>query len=102
MPKRSDGPVSGGYRYGSLSAYRANLPAKAINPRGPVTKWNAPARKALADFAAYPARAKSIGKLLPPTKGISEERAAVVRRIEAGEDDGEYKYIVLKKRVAGH
>ncbi|MGB7076130.1 MAG: hypothetical protein WBD53_02980, partial [Xanthobacteraceae bacterium] len=58
-------PISGGLRFGGLNALHANLPQKAINPRGMVTEADAAARQALADFAAYPARAKSIGGSIP-------------------------------------
>ena len=40
-------PISSGYRYGSLNALRASLPAKAINPRGIATEANSRARQNL-------------------------------------------------------
>ena len=74
--------MSSGYRYGSLNAFQANLPAEAINPRGNVTKANSQARKNLSEFASYPERVKSIGKPLPVTQGVSPRRAAALKRIE--------------------
>lgn len=82
MPKHADGPPSGGYRYGSLNALRANLPTGAINPRGVVTEANARARQNLSSFADYYTRAKAIGKPLPAAQSISKRRAAVLRKIE--------------------
>lgn len=82
MPKHSDGPPLGGIRFGGLEALRASLPSKAINPHGIVTEENTRARQALADFAAYPERTKSIGKPLPSTQGISRRRAAALKQVE--------------------
>ena len=75
-------PSSGGYRYGSRNALRANIPAKALNPRGIVTQADSQARQNLFDFAAYPARTKSIGKPIPATRGISTRRAAALQKIQ--------------------
>ncbi len=76
MPK--DGPaISGGFRFGAIDAMRAGISPRATNPRS----LDPHAGQALADFAAYPQRAKSIGEPLPNTHGISEERAAALRRI---------------------
>jgi hypothetical protein len=98
MPKHSDGPPLGGTRFGGLEALRANLPSKAINPRGNVTEADARARKALADFAAYPERTKSIGKPLPPTQGTNSERAAARRKIEElkQQQRADYQDAILK------
>jgi hypothetical protein len=96
MPKRADGPSTGGYQYGSFNAFRANLPAKAINPRGHVSEADAQARKMLNDFAAYPARAKSIGKPLPATRGISKRRAAALQKSRTPQAD-QYRYVVIDR-----
>lgn len=81
VPK--DGPpISSGYRYGALNAFRANLPSSAIHPRGQITATDAGARKALSDFASYPLRAKSIGVPLPAAQAVSARRAAALKRIE--------------------
>jgi hypothetical protein len=86
MPK--DGPpISGGYRYGGLEALRTGLPASATTPRAKPSESELEARQTLNKFAAYPERAKSIGKPLPPTVGISRRRAASLRRIEELEQE---------------
>jgi hypothetical protein len=86
MPK--DGPpISGGYRYGRLEAFRTGLPARAAALRSKPTEGEIRARQTLEKFAAYPERAKSIGKPLPATVGISKSRAASLRRIEELEQE---------------
>lgn len=81
MPK--DGPpISSGYRYGGLEALRTGLPASATTLRSKPAEGELEARQTLDKFAAYPERAKSIGKPLPATVGISKRRAASLRRIE--------------------
>jgi hypothetical protein len=75
-------PISGGYRYGRLEAFRTGLPASAATLRSKPTGGELKARQTLVEFAAYPERAKSIGKALPATVGISKRRAASLRRIE--------------------
>jgi hypothetical protein len=82
MPRHSDGPPAGGYRYGSLKALQARLPAKAINPTGAITEIDAQARQNLSKFAAYSQRPKSIGKPLPVTCSTSAGRAAVSKKID--------------------
>ena len=74
-------PISSGLRFGGLNALRAKLPQKALNPRGVVTETDARARRALADFAAYPDRTKSIGQPAPVPLGISGQRATVLKKI---------------------
>jgi hypothetical protein len=88
-------PISGGYRYGSLNALRAKLPAKAVSPRGAVTEADSQARRTLADFAAYPARTKGIGKPLPNTQGISSRRAAALQRIRELEQRNQERSVTL-------
>ena len=91
-------PISGGYRYGSLNAFRARLPASAINPRRIVTEADSKARKSLSDFAAYPVRTKSIGKPLPTTQGVSLRRAAALRRIaELEQQENVIKSVTLSE-----
>jgi hypothetical protein len=75
-------PISSGYRYGSFEAFRTGLPARAMALRSKPTEGELKARQTLVNFAAYPERAKSIGKPLPVTVGISKRRAATLRRIE--------------------
>jgi hypothetical protein len=97
MPRTSDGPPSGGRRYGGLSALRANLPPAAANPRGIVTDENVRKRQALADFAAYPERAKSIGKPLPETQGVSQRRAAILKKIQESNDQPAERSVTLRR-----
>jgi hypothetical protein len=75
-------PISGGYRYGRLEAFRTGLPASAAALHSKPTEDELKARQTLDKFAAYPERTKSIGKPLPATVGISKRRAASLRRIE--------------------
>src|SRR6202035_5826351 len=91
-------PISSGYRYGTLNAFRANLPAEALKPRGVVTEADARARQNLSDFAAYPARAKSIGKPLPVPQGVSPRRAAVLNRIaELAEQENALRSVTISE-----
>jgi hypothetical protein len=75
-------PISGGYRYGGLEAIRTGLPASAMSLRSKLAEGELEARQTLDKFAAYPERTKSIGKPLPTTVGISDPRAASLRRID--------------------
>src|SRR6266849_2572949 len=87
-----DGPaISGGFRFGYIEAIRAGLPPKATNPRSPTTA-DLRAGQTLADFAAYPQRAKSIGKSVPKTLGLSEGRAAALQKIQELEKPSEIKF----------
>jgi len=80
---RMDRLFSGGYRYGGLESSRAGLPASATTLRSkPTDEGELENDKTLENFAAYPERAKSIGKPLPPTIGKSKPREAARRRIE--------------------
>jgi hypothetical protein len=91
-------PISSGYRYGTLNAFRANLSAEALKPRGVVTEADARARQNLSDFAAYPARAKSIGKPLPVPQGVSPRRAAVLNRIaELAEQENALRSVTISE-----
>jgi hypothetical protein len=86
MPK--DGPpISSGYRYGGREAVRTGLPASATALRSKPAEGELEARQTLVKFASYPERAKSIGKPLPATVGISKRRAASLRRIEELEQE---------------
>jgi hypothetical protein len=87
-------PASGGFRYGARAAMAAQLPARSVRLRGVPTKENLQARQSLVDFAAYPSRAKSIGKALPVAKSVSPERAAALQRIEDFASD-EYREVIL-------
>ncbi|MHB8269258.1 hypothetical protein [Bradyrhizobium sp.] len=80
-------PISGGYRYGGLEAVRTGLPASATALRSKPAEGELEARQALDKFAAYPERTKSIGKSLPTTVGISNRRAAALRRIDELEQE---------------
>jgi hypothetical protein len=80
-------PISGGYRYGGLESLRTGLPASAMALRSKPAEGELEARQTLFKFAAYPERAKSIGKPLPTTVGISKRRAASLRRIEELEQE---------------
>jgi hypothetical protein len=81
MPK--DGPpISGGYRYGGNEALRAGLPPKAADLRSKPTNAELQARLNLAKFTEYVIRARSIGKPLPNTLGVSTRRANALRQIE--------------------
>jgi hypothetical protein len=61
---------------------RAGLPPKATDPRSFSSDAELRARQSLASFTAYPARARSIGKELPQTQGVSRRRAAVLQKIK--------------------
>jgi hypothetical protein len=80
-------PISSGYRYGRLEAFRTGLPATAAALHSKPTEGELKARQTLVKFAAYPERTKSIGKPLPATVGISKRRAASLRRIEELEQE---------------
>jgi hypothetical protein len=80
-------PISSGYRHGRLEAFRTGLPARAVALRSNPTEGELKARQTLVNFAAYPERAKSIGKPIPATVGISKRRAASLRRIEELEQE---------------
>jgi hypothetical protein len=82
VPKHSDGPPSGGHRYGGLEAFRSGLPPEAANPRRPRTDAEIKAAKSLADFTDYFGRVKSINRPLPRTKGVSPLRAIVQKKME--------------------
>jgi hypothetical protein len=71
-------PISGGFRFGGIKAMRTGLPPKATNLQAIVTDADLEARRSLSDFASYHARAKSIGKPLSATRGVSRERAAAL------------------------
>jgi len=74
MPKHSDGPPSGGYRYGKEAIY-SGLPSKAVKPTGELTKADADRRQTLSKFADYRRRVKSIGKEIPLTARMKEHSA---------------------------
>lgn len=80
-------PISGGYRYGGLEALRTGLPASATTLRSKPAEVELEARLTLAKFTAYPERTRSIGKPLPITVGVSNRRAAAVRRIDELEQE---------------
>jgi hypothetical protein len=86
------GPPSGGYRFGGDEAFRTRLPPKAANPQGKPTGAELQARQTLDKFTAYYERARSIGKPIPATQGISKRRADVLKRreeLEQHERDGD-------------
>jgi hypothetical protein len=75
--KKDGPPISSGYRYGGRAAFQAYLPASALSP-----KIDMEAGETLAAFIDYHGRARGIGQLAPETQGVSEERAAVLERIQ--------------------
>jgi len=75
-------PISSGYRHGGLAAFRTGLPASATALPSRPSEGELQARQTLAQFANYPERAKSLGKPVPTTKGMSRGRAASLQRIE--------------------
>jgi hypothetical protein len=80
MPKHSDGPPSGGRRYGGLEAFRSGLPPQAANPRRPRTHAELKAARNLADFTDHFGRLKSFDEPIPETQGVSRRRAASFKR----------------------
>jgi hypothetical protein len=83
---RDGPPISSGYRHGGLAALHTGLPASATALRSKPAEGELEARQTLAKFANYPERTKSIGKPLPATQGVSDGRAASLRRIEELEE----------------
>jgi hypothetical protein len=81
-------PVSSGYRYGGIEALRTGLPPSATTLGSKPSEGELEARQTLVKFAAYPERAKSIGKPLPTTVGVSKRQAAALQRIEELEQEG--------------
>lgn len=94
-------PISSGYRYGSLEAFRTGLPASATALRSKPTEDELKARETLVKFAAYPDRTKSIGKPLPATVGISTRQAANLRKIaELNQEERADKSVTLLEEGA--
>ena len=68
------------------------FPTRAIHPDG-----DAEARQALVDFSAYPARARSLGKPLPKSKGVSEGRESALAKAHSLEHaEPKRKSVVLR------
>jgi hypothetical protein len=80
-------PISGGYRYGAVQSLRTGLPTSATTLRSKPREGELGARQTLDKFAAYPERARSIGKPLPKTVGIPKGREAALQRIEELEQE---------------
>lgn len=91
-------PISSGYRYGGVEALRTGLPTSATALRSKPREDELAARRTLETFAAYPERAKSIGKPLPATVGVSKRRAAALQRIEELEQEGRADRTVTLKQ----